>query len=86
MSSAIEMSPYCALETIGGTSDEPRAIVGNGEAVADGAAVADGVAIGVGPEVVGVTQAPTINETTIKPTATLIDGNIRVQRQISASP
>jgi hypothetical protein len=64
MLSVIPMSPYCAREAIGGTSVEPRTVVGNGDAVGDGATLGERVvAGGVGLLVLaGVTQAPTASE------------------------
>src|SRR2546430_280885 len=59
MSSVMPMSPYCARETIGGTSVLPRTAVGAGEAVRDGATVGEGLAVGVGTVLAGVTHAPT---------------------------
>ena len=65
MSRVIPMSPYCARETIGGTSAAPRPSVGDGDAVADGegASVAEDVAVGVGLVVAGVTQPATAMDT-----------------------
>ena len=55
------ISPYCARETIGGTSAVPRPSVGDGDAVADGegASVAEAMAVGAGLVLAGATQPAT---------------------------
>ena len=71
MSRVMPMSPYCARETIGGTSAAPRPSVGEGDAVADreGATVAERVAVGVGLVVAGVTQPATAMDAAIRTAA-----------------
>jgi SAM-dependent methyltransferase len=56
------MSPYCARETIGGTSAVPRTVVGDGATVGEGAGFADELtdAVGVGLELAGAVHAPTM--------------------------
>ena len=66
------MSPYCARETIGGTSAVPRTFVGDGDAVGEGEAVADGPTVGVGLVLTGVTHAPATSAATTRPAANFI--------------
>ena len=80
------MSPYCARETIGGTSAVPRALVGEGDAVGVGEAVAEGLTVGVELELTGVTQAPATSAATISPAADFIEEHLRSPRQASAIP
>jgi hypothetical protein len=66
------MSPYCARETIGGTSALPRTVVGAGEAVGDCVTIAEGLAVGVGLVLAGVTQAPTASDAAARSAADLM--------------
>ena len=72
MSSVMPTSPYCAWETIGGTSAVPRALVGDGETVGDGATVGDGLTVGSGLVLAGATQAPIESDAVIRRAAVLI--------------
>lgn len=73
MSSVMPMSPYWACETIGGTSEVPRTVVGSGDAVGERATVAAGVTVGIGVGVVlvGVTQATIATNPAIRRAAVL---------------
>jgi hypothetical protein len=65
------MSPYCARETIGGTSAVPRTVVGEGATVGEGAWLADELtdALGIGLDAAGAVHAPTMRVATISGTA-----------------
>jgi hypothetical protein len=78
------ISPYCARDTIGGTSVLPRTVVGEGATLGDDDRVADGLTVGVGLALAGAVHAVTASEAVTRRTAAFIAANVLARGKLSA--